>query len=247
MLYCNNCGKQGHLYHDCKIPITSIGIILFQKTKNNEFKYLMIRRKESFGICDFYRCKYQINSIPFIQNIIDEMTISEKEMLINNLINNNFNENILKKFMNLISIFKDNYNIDLNLINLLQDSKTTYTEPEWGFPKGRRNNQEKDLDCALREFNEETGISINDITLLENIIPYEEIFIGSNLKSYKHKYYLAYSNKNLNLENYQQSEVSKIEFKTLNESLSCMRPYNLEKKQVLLNINKALQDLRLYI
>ena len=53
MLYCNNCGKQGHLYHDCKIPITSIGIILFQKNKNNEFKYLMIRRKESFGICDF--------------------------------------------------------------------------------------------------------------------------------------------------------------------------------------------------
>jgi 8-oxo-dGTP pyrophosphatase MutT (NUDIX family) len=247
MLYCNNCGKQGHLYHDCKIPITSIGIILFQKNTNNELKYLMIRRKESFGICDFYRCKYQINNIPFIQNIIDEMTLSEKEILINNLINNNFNENQLKKFINLKSIFKDNYNINLDLIDLLQQSKTIFTEPEWGFPKGRRNNQEKDLDCALREFNEETGIAINDIVLLENVIPYEEIFIGSNLKSYKHKYYLAYSNKKLNLDNYQQSEVSKIEFKTLNECLTCMRPYNLEKKQVLLNINKALQDLRLYV
>tara|TARA_Y100000389_G_scaffold93669_2_gene90334 strand:- start:3761 stop:4504 length:744 start_codon:yes stop_codon:yes gene_type:complete len=247
MLYCNNCGKQGHLYHDCKIPITSIGIILFQKMKNNEFKYLMIRRKDSFGICDFYRCKYQINSIDFIQNIIDEMTISEKEMLINNLINNNFNEGQLRKFNNLKLLFKENYDIDLDLVELLRQSKTRYTEPEWGFPKGRRNNQEKDLECALREFNEETGISINDIKLLENIIPYEEIFIGSNLKSYKHKYYLAYSDKKLNLENYQETEVSQIEFKTLNDCLNTIRPYNLEKKQLLININKALQELRLYI
>jgi len=247
MLFCNNCGKQGHLYHDCKIPITSIGIILFQKNKNNEFKYLMIRRKESFGVCDFYRCKYQINSISFIQNIIDEMTINEKEMLINNLINNNFHENQLRKFNNLKYLFKENYNIDLDLIELLKNSKTNHTEPEWGFPKGRRNNQEKDLECALREFNEETGIAVNDIKLLENVIPYEEIFIGSNLKSYKHKYYLAYSNKILNLDNYQESEVSQIEFKTLNESLNCMRSYNLEKKTLLLNINKALQELRLYI
>ena len=247
MLYCNNCGKQGHLYHDCKIPITSIGIILFQKINNNDFKYLMIRRKDSFGICDFYRCKYQINSIDFIQNIIDEMTISEKEMLINNLINNNFSEGQLRKFNNLKVLFKENYDIDLDLVELLKNSKTTYTEPEWGFPKGRRNNQEKDLECALREFNEETGININDIKLLENVIPYEEIFIGSNLKSYKHKYYLAYSDKNLNLENYQQSEVSKIEFKTLNDCLTSIRPYNLEKKQLLININKALQELRLYI
>ena len=247
MLYCNNCGKQGHLYHDCKIPITSIGIILFQKMKNNDFKYLMIRRKDSFGICDFYRCKYQINSIDFIQNIIDEMTISEKEMLINNLINNNFSEGQLRKFNNLKVLFKENYDIDLDLVELLKNSKTTYTEPEWGFPKGRRNNQEKDLECALREFNEETGININDIKLLENVIPYEEIFIGSNLKSYKHKYYLAYSDKNLNLENYQQSEVSKIEFKSLNDCLTTIRPYNLEKKQLLININKALQELRLYI
>ena len=26
-LYCNNCGKYGHIYKNCKDPITSIGII----------------------------------------------------------------------------------------------------------------------------------------------------------------------------------------------------------------------------
>ena len=33
-----------------------------------------------------------------------------------------------------------------------------YESPEWGFPKGRRNMHESDLDCAKREFEEETGI-----------------------------------------------------------------------------------------
>jgi predicted NUDIX family NTP pyrophosphohydrolase len=33
--------------------------------------------------------------------------------------------------------------------------KNDYEEPEWGFPKGRRNPNEKNLKCALREFYEE--------------------------------------------------------------------------------------------
>ena len=37
------------------------------------------------------------------------------------------------------------------------ESKTNWDEPEWGFPKGRRNYQEKDMICAIREFEEETG------------------------------------------------------------------------------------------
>jgi 8-oxo-dGTP pyrophosphatase MutT (NUDIX family) len=33
----------------------------------------------------------------------------------------------------------------------------SWEEPEWGFPKGRRDTQESDWVCALREFKEETG------------------------------------------------------------------------------------------
>ena len=32
-LFCNNCGKSGHLILECKMPITSIGIIVFRKIK----------------------------------------------------------------------------------------------------------------------------------------------------------------------------------------------------------------------
>ena len=73
------------------------------------------------------------------------------------------------------------------------------------------------------------------------------MFIGSNHKSYKHKYYLAYMNDTIDtLNNFQQSEVSKLEWKTLDECLASMRPYNLEKKQLITNINKVLQEYRLY-
>jgi hypothetical protein len=83
------------------------------------------------------------------------------------------------------------------------------------------------------------------------VVPFEEIFIGSNHKSYKHKYFLAYMDTNKNVEpealcNYQESEVSKIEWKSLEECLESIRPYNLEKKQLIVNINKVLQEYRLY-
>ena len=46
---------------------------------------------------------------------------------------------------------------EYNLESLINECENNWNEPEWGFPKGRRNFQEKDLTCALREFEEETG------------------------------------------------------------------------------------------
>ena len=50
----------------------------------------------------------------------------------------------------------------------------------------------------------------------------------------------------ISLYNYQQTEVSKIEWKSLEECLETIRPYNLEKKQLIINIDKVLQEYRLY-
>jgi 8-oxo-dGTP pyrophosphatase MutT (NUDIX family) len=107
--------------------------------------------------------------------------------------------------------------------------------------------QEKDIDCGIREFTEETGYSCNDFKLIENIIPYEEIFIGSNIKSYKHKYYLAcMSNNTLDIQDYQKSEVKNIKWMSFDECLNYIRPYNLEKINIIEKINKVLQEYRLY-
>ena len=54
--FCNNCGKQGHTYQQCRKPITSIGIILY-RINNKNTEYLLIRRKDSLGYVDFIRGK----------------------------------------------------------------------------------------------------------------------------------------------------------------------------------------------
>jgi hypothetical protein len=74
-----------------------------------------------------------------------------------------------------------------------------------------------------------------------NILPYEEIFIGSNYKSYKHKYYvMMMQHITKNSFNYDKTEVSKVEWKTYDECMQCIRPYNLEKIKILSDIHYCL-------
>ena len=130
---------------------------------------------------------------------------------------------------------------------LVNKSQTTWSEQEWEFPKGRRNYKENDMECALREFEEETGMSRNDIQLIENVIPYEEYFIGSNFKSYKHKFYIAYTKvSNIDMKNFQKTEVSKMQWMNVDTCLQHIRPYNLEKKTILSNISKMLKTYTFY-
>jgi len=260
---CNNCGKQGHQFHQCKLPITSYGIILFRSSTQG-IQYLMIRRKDSFGYIDFIRGKYVLNNLEHLQIMFDEMSIDERTNIgthtfdslwkmmwgIQDSGNIYKGEEIAsqKKFDALKNgVYIGQHNKLITLGNLIENANTKWKETEWEFPKGRRNYQEKDLDCALREFEEETGLSKKNIRVIENMIPFEEIFLGSNHKSYKHKYFLGYTeNIQDNLNNYQQSEVSKIQWKTLDECLESIRPYNLEKKRLIININKVLQEYRIY-
>lgn len=75
------------------------------------------------------------------------------------------------------------------------------------------------------------------------------MFIGSNHKAYKHKYYLAHL-ENINLDNYssyQKAEVSKISWKTINNCINTIRSNNLEKITMIKNINKILTENRIYI
>ena len=110
-----------------------------------------------------------------------------------------------------------------------------------GFSKGRRNYLENDLACALREFDEETGYNKSDINIIKNILAFDEIFTGSNLKSYKHKYYLGNINKKIYDDTkYQKSEVSDMKWLSLEECLKHIRPYNKERIKIINNVDKIL-------
>ncbi len=256
---CNNCGKQGHMFHQCKLPITSYGIITFRSSTEG-LQFLMIRRKDSFGYIDFVRGKYSPYNLTQLITMVDEISLDEKKRILtlpfeqlwtemwgNTNIQFKSEEIASKKKFDTLkeSVIIDDVKYTLeDIVNL---SKTKWRETEWEFPKGRRNQKEKDLDCALREFEEETGIPKESITIVENVIPFEETFIGSNHKSYKHKYFLAYMNNSTDeLNKFQITEVSKLEWKTIDNCLESIRPYNLEKKELITNINKVLQEYRLY-
>ena len=268
-LNCNNCGKFGHTFHYCKHPITSVGLIVYKNANDleNELKYLMICRKDTIGYIEFIRGKYSLNNKAYIINILSEMTNEEKNRILNidfnvlwkelwgNNVNHHYNEEqhtSKEKFDSLrngVSYCGENYNLQM----LIDETTTHWEEAEWGFPKGRHNNNEKDLMCALREFEEETGYSRYSLKIVQNLMPFEEIFTGSNYKSYKHKYYIAclVSEKGDTMienstSNFQNSEVSKIQWKTYADGLNSIRAYNLEKKSVLERVNKLLLEYRLY-
>jgi len=259
--FCNNCGKQGHLYHQCKRPITSIGIVCFRVTEKGKREFLMICRKNSLGYVDFMRGKYKVHNLLLLQNLINEMTETEK----NDLISKDFKTlwtalwgeyvgmqyrseelSAKEKFKELTHGIQLKNGNQYNLRNLIESSSAKWKTPEWGFPKGRRNYQENDISCALREFEEETGYNRKSIAIIQNIIPFEETFTGSNFKSYKHKYYLSSINKDTKpASNFQKTEVSQVSWLSLESCLEHIRPYNLEKKAVLSQINKALDKYRL--
>jgi len=258
---CNNCGRQGHMFHQCKLPIISYGVVVFRMSPKG-LQFLMIRRKDSFGFIDFIRGKYSTYNIDQVQNIVNEMSITEKKRLLEepfeSLWNQMWGENQSNQYKNeeLLSMkkyisIKDGVcinNVKTTLSDFISTSTTQWKETEWEFPKGRRDFRESDLDCALREFEEETGISNKELTLIDNVIPFEEIFIGTNHKSYKHKYFLAsidYNENDCNLDNFQKTEVSKLEWKTLDECLESIRPYNLEKKNIIKNISRMLHEYKL--
>jgi 8-oxo-dGTP pyrophosphatase MutT (NUDIX family) len=263
---CSNCGKTGHIFYQCKLPFASYGIILVRKNAENIPSLLMIRRKDTFGYIDFVRGKYSVTNRFQLQKCIDEMTILEKTRILTLPFSTLWSELWArtsssykseetvssKKFeilctAGVVSIDASGTQQVITLDDMVHNSSTAWTEQEWEFPKGRRNFRENDIDCALREFEEETGINRKTIAIVENLVPYKEYFIGSNFKSYKHKFYIAFAkDEEYNLTNYQRSEVSNLEWKTIPQCIESIRPYSLEKVRIVENVSKMLKDYRFY-
>jgi 8-oxo-dGTP pyrophosphatase MutT (NUDIX family) len=126
---------------------------------------------------------------------------------------------------------------------LITETKSSYAEPEWGFPKGRRMKGESDVECAIREFYEETNIPSESYTVLENV-SFTEVFKGTNDVSYKHVYFVALmkDSKIMNLKQkftqHQRREISNIGWKTLKECKQITRPHYSERKKMITELER---------
>jgi 8-oxo-dGTP pyrophosphatase MutT (NUDIX family) len=251
IIYCGNCGEEGHTYRRCLSPIMSLGIILY-KIDDGIIKYLFIQRKDTLGFVEFMRGKYNLENLDYIKDIFKIMTINERDKILKhdfdylwNELWMNFNN---KKFHNEYSSSKEKFyklkagfklqdeDYDIEKINNLVPK--IYNETEWGFPKGRRNLRESDIDCAKREFEEESGYSLNNYSIVDETLKFQEIFSGTNNIRYQHTYYLAKSLNDIKLEidknNFNQySEIRNVKWFTLEEGLEAIRDYNEEKKVIL--------------
>lgn len=230
-------------------------------------KFLMIQRKHSLSYIEFIRGKYDVSDTKLKtskkgkinENKIKNINSSKNELVrlfenmspeeitsISDLNFDNLWDNLWKKtsknklFQKEYENSKSNFNklIEYGIMDDLLKVKPIYKTPEWGFPKGRRNLFEKNLECALREFNEETGISIDNIYLLNKINCIIEEYKGSNNIDYKHIYYIALSDKNsINLESLYRSdnnyEVGNIGWFSWDEACEMIRGHYTEKIKVL--------------
>jgi len=267
-IICNNCNRTGHISVNCTSPTTSYGIIIF-KIENKIPKLLMINRKDSLCYIDFIRGKYDINNINYIQILIDKFSIKEKENIILYdfetlwrklwLINHGEEckfkrdyDNSVIKFQKLKNgYFDEILNTTINLNYFINKSATDYETSEWEFPKGRKTNNEKNMDCAIRECDEETNYNSDDYDIIINLAPITELYMGENKIKYRHIYYLSV------LKNYQKGieiktkeqrmEVYEMKWLTYEESLTKMRDYHKTRIKLINDIFPLINNLEDYI
>lgn len=251
--YCNNCGNYGHLYKNCRHPILSYGIILYNT--NDIPKIIMIERKDTLSYIEFLRGKYKsINDIEYLKLLFSRFSFNEleklKEMDFDSLWNDlwihfdTINPRIRREYKK----SKDKFNLlkkgikvgdsKIDLLYLINEVEDPYQSNEWEIPKGRRKLYENNRQCAIREFYEETNICGDDYTLFKNIIPIIEEYTGINGVKYKHVYYIGRIEDkcpvSVNMKNKDQyTEIKDIQWYSRQECLDSIRDYDEKKKEVI--------------
>ncbi len=242
VMYCNNCGGKGHLFRTCKDPVLSCGILLLNTPKMpvnwNSTSILMIRRKDSMSFAEFMRGKYDPKDVGYVSTLIKNMTLKEQALVAT--------ESFETLWKNLWGDDRSSSDFPtsrerfyaLDRVALMKDNLSEYTEPEWGFPKGRRMRGETDLACAVREFTEETNVPREAYIVLNNLM-LEETFTGLNGIRYKHIYFIALLkhpemvNLNQRFTAMQRREISGIAWKTFPEAQAHIRPHHVERMGML--------------
>lgn len=226
-----------------------------EKNETNENKattvlYLMVQRKDTMGYVDLIRGKYPEDDLEKKKHLLttyfEEMTCGERERLTKYDFETLWDmvwlthENgtiYIKEFLDAQKKFKK-----LNIKKLLEETTCKWTEQEFGFPKGRKNMYESNMECAKREFKEESGYKSHDLKIIDEE-PWEEMFTGTNGIIYRHIYYIGLIHPlsplpEIDYSDVQQAgEISNYGWFTYEQCMKLIRPYDTAKKDLLTRIH----------
>lgn len=213
----------------------------------------MIRRKDSIAYLEFMRGKYNPHDEDYLRILLSGMTVDEHTRLLSEPFEELWNRmwggvsHVKTHKNNFESSEKKYLHVRPHLATWIHAHPSKWTEPEWGFPKGRRNPYELDIHCAIREFQEETGLKRTDFSVLQNTSCLSETFFGSNHVHYCHKYYLAICHPHVqvqwNANNYHMSrEIGEVQWCGVEEAIQKIRADNIEKREILLKAGKIMRN-----
>jgi 8-oxo-dGTP pyrophosphatase MutT (NUDIX family) len=229
-----------------------------------ELQFLLIQRRDSLGFVELMRGKYNLSDYVYITTQMRGMTKLERERFLTlpfvelwsnlwgvdstNSQYKNEKENSRQKLEQLRTEgLVDEHGNRKSLQEIFEAMGPGWDTPEWGFPKGRRDPNESERSCALREVWEETGIPSEKVQVIENCEPVQETFFGSNHIHYCHKYFIGYVTEDVEVKydptnEHMKREIGSLGWFPLEVALEKIRPENVEKKEILLLVRSLLKN-----
>lgn len=198
----------------------SCGIICFDGDS-----VLLCKRRDTYEYQIIVYGRYQQHNLP---TLVSYLSKSEQKRLVSysfediwdDIWVNKTHDNYVKDFNYAKSRFEANFEL---LKSLLASIPSRYHKKyKWSFPKGKPNDKEKFINCALREFQEETRIGRRHIhSVMEN--PLDIIYKGTDDKWYRSIFWIYHLSHKLGRGVYPLRINSKIRPQTHSEEIQKLK------------------------
>ena len=214
--------------------VCSYGIIV-----EDDARYLMVQRRDTIAFLDFVRGKYN----PYeARRLVANMADDERALILTGDFDDMWT--MASRRWPCGRLYEAAKTSFVNARHLASEP-FPQVEREWGFPKGRKNDGESDLDAALREFTEETGYPSDAISLLDiDPLNVSESFTRKRGARYPQTYFLARMRTSLPVPDVDPGslEVSAVKWFTKDEVLGKVSWDHPERRRAFLRADALLSN-----
>lgn len=173
--------------------ITSYGIILFDPFHDG-LRVLLYKRRDTYDYVSLMRGSWSVDK--HIINLLHGMTQEERDRIAHYDIDQLWDDVWVDHTLRIYRTGKAKKKYRLHeehikkLARAIRAEDCDPTMEMWEFPKGKREGTETNVQCALREFAEETRMDTSKLRILGDI-PIGVRFLGTDHRHYENFYYIA--------------------------------------------------------